>query len=352
MSAALDLRTVVEAPRTYPVRWEVTARRCAAPSPEEPAGDEDDEESGSTNDPDDADCDDEEEVTTAPEGAQERRPVESSVTPTTDEPRCTAHGCTKPAAPAIATTHPELREFCGDHRVSARRLRFNRGMEAAAAAQELRERGYVPLGPPPATKAAPARSAPSTRCPCHGCAEPSAPALAATAPELRDLCKAHRTRARDLIFKLPEYTPALARERVITGQRPAALGPAPSASERGRRGGTARSKVLRPAVAETVRRVPATPGAPAPASVLTALAPAGSPLGERVAVVRRLVAVVRRLVAVVRRLVAVVRRLVACEARAGGVEVVEQLVELAARCGGAGELAALVDAVLGEVSRG
>ena len=32
MSAALDLRTVVEAPRTYPVRWEVTARRCAAPS--------------------------------------------------------------------------------------------------------------------------------------------------------------------------------------------------------------------------------------------------------------------------------------------------------------------------------
>jgi hypothetical protein len=48
--------------------------------------------------------------------------------------------------------------------------------------------------------------------------------------------------------------------------------------------------------------------------------------------------------------VAVVRRLVACEARAGGVEAVERLVELAARCGGAGELVALVDAVLGGVA--
>lgn len=80
-----------------------------------------------------------------------------------------------------------------------------------------------------------------------------------------------------------------------------------------------RAKVLRPAKAETVR------------SVLAAPTSAGSLIGERVAVVRRLVA---------------------CEARAGGVEAVEQLVELAARCGGAGELVALVDAVLGEVSCG
>mgnify|MGYP006921324113 CR=1 FL=1 len=111
--------------------------------------------------------------------------------------------------------------------------------------------------------------------------------------------------------------------RTSTAEAPEVPGPlSPTAAERGKRGGAARSKVLRPAKAETVRSVPAV----APAPVLVSLAPAGSPLGERVAVVRRLVA---------------------CEARAGGVEVVEQLVELAARCGGAGELAALVAAVLG-----
>lgn len=31
-STADILRAVVEAPRTYPVRWKVTVRRCAAPS--------------------------------------------------------------------------------------------------------------------------------------------------------------------------------------------------------------------------------------------------------------------------------------------------------------------------------
>ena len=124
-------------------------------------------------------------------------------------------------------------------------------------------------------------------------------------------------------------TPALARERIVTGQRPASMRPALTHAESGARGGKARTKILRPAVAETVRRVSSAPVVPAPAPVLAAPAPAGSPLGERVVAVRRLVA---------------------CEARAGGVEAVERLVELAVRCGGAGELVALVDAVLGGAS--
>lgn len=330
--AVAELRRAAEAAHRErgdlpaPAEVERERLRLVAPPPEEPAGDEDEdedeggEESGSTDDPDDADCD-EEEVATAPvEGAQEHEPME---TENTTRATCGAHGCTRPAGRVLAVTRPEVVGFCTECRILARRLQFNRGMEPAAAAQELRERGYVPLGPPPATKAAPARSTPSTRCPCHGCAEPSAPALAATAPELRDLCKAHRTRARDLIFKLPEYTPALARERVITEQRPAALGPAPSASERGRRGGAARAKVLRPAKAETVRRVPA---APAPASVLAALAPAGSPLSERVAIVRRLVAVEQAL---------------------GGVEAVEEVAQLVASVGGAAAMRELVAAIGG-----
>lgn len=336
--AVAELRRAAEAAHRErgdlpaPAEVERERLRLVAPAPEEPAGDEDDEESGSTNDPDDADCDDEEEVTTAPaDGAQEHEPMESESaiksttgdeTENTTRATCGAHGCTRPAGRVLSVTRPEVVGFCTECRILARRLQFNRGMEPAAAAQELRERGYVPIAPAPPTKVAPVRSKADTRCPVPGCGAPPASVLPSTTEEFRDLCRAHRTRARDLVFKLPEYTPALARERVVTGQRPAALGAAPTAAERGKRGGAARSKVLRPAKAETVRSVPAV----APAPVLVSLAPAGSPLGERVAVVRRLVA---------------------CEARAGGVEVVEQLVELAARCGGAGELAALVAAVLG-----
>lgn len=288
-------------------------------------------------DDDGADAAADEEVNSAPhEGAQEHVSMESNsnATSTTESttaegatPRvCAAHGCSRLVASPITTTRHEVADLCVEHRMLARRIQHNRGLGLAAAAQQLRERGYTLLAPAPARAPAPVRSVSPRGCPVPGCGEPSAASLPTTAAELKDLCKLHRTRARDLIFKLPEYTPALARERIITGQRPAALAPALSASERGARGGKARTKILRPAVAETVRRVSAAPAVPAPAPVLAALAPAGSPLGERVAVVRRLVA---------------------CEARAGGVEAVERLVELAVRCGGAGELVALVDAVLG-----
>jgi hypothetical protein len=283
-----------------------------------------------------ADAAADEEANTAPrEGAQEHVSMESNNTASTAEnnttedatpPRvCAAHGCSFEVPPPRTDTRPEVADLCVEHRMLARRIQHNRGLELAVAAQQLREHGYTLLAPAPARAPAPVRSVSPRGCPVPGCGEPSAAALPTTAAELKDLCKLHRTRARDLIFKLPEYTPALARERVVTGQRPAALAPVLSASERGARGGKARTKTLRPAVAETVRRVPAAPVVPAPAPVLAALAPAGSPLGERVAVVRRLVA---------------------CEARAGGVDVVERLVELADRYG-ADEIVALVNAAYG-----
>lgn len=241
---------------------------------------------------------------------------------------CTALGCKSPRDATRSTTRPEVADLCAEHRMLARRIQHNRDVTLAAAAAELRERGYVPVAPQTTAARAAPRAVASRGCPVPGCGEPSAVARSKTAPELRDLCKVHRKRAIDLLSKFSEYTPALVRERVLTGKRPASMPSVPTLAERGARGGKARTKTLRPAVAETVRRVPAAPSvAPsAPTPVLAALAPAGSPLGERVAVVRRLVA---------------------CEARAGGVEVVEQLVALAARCGSAGELVALVDAVLG-----
>ncbi len=311
--------------------------REAAPPPEELPddgdGDGDDADSDDADDGDDrdearpmarlsrADNADEDEGDGDGDQSDQEEPMRAAKTTATPQAapatsddggrRCPAHGCSAPQAPVIATTSPEAVPFCLEHRRLLRRMASNRHIELSAAARELRERGYVPLAPT-AAKRALARSAPSTRCPCPGCAEPSAPVQARTAPELLDLCRLHRKQARDLIRKLPEYTPALARERVVTGQRPAALGAAPTAAERGKRGGAARAKVLRPAKAETVRSVPATP------------APAGSPLGERVAVVRRLVA---------------------CEGRVGGIAAVDQLVELAVRCGGASELVALVGAL-------
>jgi hypothetical protein len=284
-----------------------------------------------------------EEANTAPSrGAQEHVSMESNNTTSTAEnnttgdtasPRvCAAHECSFEVPPPRTDTRPEVADLCTEHRTLARRMQHNRGVELATAAQQLRERGYTPLAPKPPAKAhgtPPARPPSVTSregtCPVPGCREPSARSRQRGAPELRDLCADHRKRARDLAAKIPGYTPALARERVVTGQRPAALGAAPTASERGARGGKARTKILRPAVAETVRRVPAVPATLAPAPVLAALAPAGSPLGERVAVVRRLVA---------------------CEARAGGVDVVERLVELADRYG-ADEIVALVNAAYG-----
>lgn len=304
--------------------------REAAPPPEELPDDSDDSDDGDDRDEarpmarlsraDDADEDEGDGDGDQSDQEEPMRAAKITATPqaapaTSDDGgrRCPAHGCSAPQAPVIATTSPEAVPFCLEHRRLLRRMASNRHIELSAAARELRERGYVPLAPT-AAKGVLARSAPSTRCPCPGCVEPSAPAQARTAPELLDLCRLHRKQARDLICKVPQYTPALARERVITGQRPAKMSPAATPAERGRRGGAARAKVLRPAKAETVRSVPATP------------APAGSPLGERVAIVRRLVA---------------------CEGRAGGIAAVEQLVELAVRCGGASELVALVEAIGG-----
>lgn len=335
------------------------ALRLVAPLPEERADEADDEESDEADeepartaddcdepeDDEDDEADQDDTDDTSEDTVDHRAPTTStyaeatSATPVASlvaaaatesgDHGCAALGCKSPRDATRSTTRPEVADLCTEHRMLARRLQHNRDVTLAAAAAELRERGYVPIAPQAAAaRAAPRRAAP-TGCPVAGCGEPSAPAQARTAPELVDLCTRHRTRVRDLLGKVPGYTPALARERIITGQRPAGMTPALTHAESGARGGKARTKTLRPAVAETVRRVPAAPVVPAPTPVLAALAPAGSPLGERVAVVRRLVA---------------------CEARAGGVEAVEQLVGLAARCGGAGELAALVDAVLGGVA--
>lgn len=225
-----------------------------------------------------ADAAADEEANTAPrEGAQEHVSMESNNTASTAEntttedatPRvCAAHGCKSPRDVTRTSTRPEVADLCSEHRTLARRIQHNRGVELAAAAQQLRERGYTPLAPKPPAKAPgtpPARPPSVTSregtCPVPGCREPSARSQQRGAPELRDLCADHRKRARDLAAKIPGYTPALARERIITGQRPAGMRPASTHAERGARGGKARTKTLRPAVAETVRRVPAAPAA-------------------------------------------------------------------------------------------
>jgi hypothetical protein len=301
----------------------------AADDRDEPEGDEDDETDQDDTDDTSEDTVDRRAPTTSTYAeAASATPAVSLVAAAATESGdhgCTALGCKSPRDATRSTTRPEVADLCAEHRMLARRIQHNRDVTLAAAAAELRERGYVPIAPQAAAaRAAPRRAAPAG-CPVPGCGKPSAPAQARTAPELVDLCTRHRTRVRDLLGKVPGYTPALARERIITGQRPAGMAPALTHAESGARGGKARTKILRPAKAETVRRVPAVPVVPAPAPVLAALAPAGSPLGERVAVVRRLVA---------------------CEARAGGVENVERLVELADRYG-ADEIVALVNAAYG-----
>jgi hypothetical protein len=257
--------------------------------------------------------------------------AENNTTGDTASPRvCAAHECSFEVPPPRTDTRPEVADLCTEHRTLARRMQHNRGVELATAAQQLRERGYTPLAPKPPTKAPgtpPARPPSVTSregtCPVPGCREPSARSRQRGAPELRDLCADHRKRARDLAAKIPGYTPALARERVVTGQRPAALGAAPTASESGARGGKARTKTLRPAVAETVRRVPAAPTAkPCPPRATQPSAGYTSAVDT-------------------------IRRLVAVRDQIGGVEAVEEAARIIVSLGGVAAARELIAALGG-----